>query len=358
MPPRKRYDENRLLNPDGFRHFRKSYSKTEARLSIAIACLLVLIGAWVYWRGLHPDPTLFANVVAGDAGAEDVVDRGPLPAKLAAAPFKETRIRKYGPKNVYEKINGREGYFKSYGFVALFTTLLKADNGTTVDVELYDLGKAENALGAYAGERGDNVKPSTYPNGMWNIDRNALLLTRGKLYLRAIGSDESSVVRTQLQHTQRVFAAADDSSAGGALPWAYRAFAKLGIESDRIEFVTSNALSFEFGKRVYTARLDDEGAQLFVSAAKDEKTAIALSKQYLGGFKSAGSPGRKGWYKDPYLPAFSTARHQGAFVLGAYRVSDIAAADKQLAALAKELSKLPPLAITEENSQADGEKKR
>jgi hypothetical protein len=114
------------------------------------------IGTWVAWRGAHPDPALFAS------GLEHLTvktppssDRTPFPPDLAVPGWQEGPVAHYDSTNLYVKIDGREDYYKSFGFKALHCVSLSSggDSALTVDVELFDLGTAANALGAYAGER-------------------------------------------------------------------------------------------------------------------------------------------------------------------------------------------------------------
>ena len=85
-------DEDRLFVRDGWRHYRRTYSRTEVRWGLAILACLGAIAAWVAWKGRHPDPALFADGTAllkaaappaAQAPAAEG-DRGPLPRELAA----------------------------------------------------------------------------------------------------------------------------------------------------------------------------------------------------------------------------------------------------------------------------------
>jgi hypothetical protein len=123
------------------------------------------------------------------AGAAGAVDRGPVPSGLARQGWYEGEITRFDYDNLFVKINGRDGFYKSFGFEMLYflSIVVTEDPGTVVDIELYDLGSAANAVGAYSGERSPGVSPVVGENGMKHIDRNALFLTQGRYYLRAIG---------------------------------------------------------------------------------------------------------------------------------------------------------------------------
>src|SRR5690606_41241682 len=110
--------------------------------------------------------------------------------------------------------------------------------------------------------------------------RNALFLTRGKYYVRAIGSDDSAVVKQQLAHLER--ALVDGMNGESQLPWAYELFVKkLEYVPAKVMYMPANALSFEFGRDVYTARGDGD-LLLFAVVEESDAAAGALATQFSG----------------------------------------------------------------------------
>ena len=357
--PPKRYDPNRLFNREGFVHYRRRYSKTEWRLGFAVGLGLLLVLLWVLHRGGQADPQLFAAFVrprssrgtptltpksSAQRAPAKAPARGPLPVGLAPQGWKEGPIAVFDPTNVYIKIDGREGYYKSFGFQQLHcATLQEASGERTIDLELYDLASAKNALGAYGGEQGAGQKSTYEPSGVSRIARNALYLARGKFYLRAIGSDESPQTRSALVALKGTFFNAAGLG-GSALPWAYRLFGGLGITPSQITYFKENAFSFEFGRDVYAARIDSAGSQLFVVATAGTKAAHSLAARFLKEFGSYGErvAGPKGehWIKDRYIGALSTARAVRRWVIGVRATPDLKVRPR-LQALALALATLP-----------------
>ena len=310
--------EDRLFNPQGRRIYRKSYSLAEVRIGAVIVLLLAVISAWVVWRGRNPDPALFEiSLESLDAGVA-IVERGPLPAELAPPGWHETGIAHFDASNLYEKIDGREGYYKALGFQRLhFASIVSDANASTVvDIELFDQGTSANALGAYAGERPPDAV-AIGDDGKSVIARNALFMTRGKYYVRAIGPDESEPVVALLRHLQQRFASLQDE----ALPWGYAVFTgALGFDAGRVSYMPEDAFSFGFARNVYAARLDDDATELFLTVASDDASATALADQFTQGFLSygsaAGESGGVAWVKDRYLGGISGAQTAGSWVLG------------------------------------------
>lgn len=357
----KRHDPDRLFNPDGFRHYRRGYSLVELRWGLVTLGLMAAILAWVLYRGAHPDPALFAALVppatrggpasaylskpvGGAPHARKPARRGPLPTKLAPAGWKEGSPAHFDAKNVYEKINGRESYYKSFGFTGLSCLLLKHEgSGATIDIELFDQGQPRNALGAYAGERGEGQKDRVVAGGVARLVRNALYLTRGRFYLRAIGSDESPTVKAALRHVETRFVGAK-GSAGATLPWAYALLAKVGVETSAISYEKENAFSFDFAKDVYAGRLGAEGPQLFITSTSGDAAAKVLASRFRKGFASYGDAAGKrapGWTKDQFIGAFSTAVAAGRFVIGVRAAPKLAPARGLLAKLKEAVRAMP-----------------
>lgn len=370
------HSEDRLFNPNGRKHFRRTYSLIEVRYSLLALGVLAAIGAWVAWRGANPDPEILAlesNLLAegtadaperarrmgtgsGDGagagqgaavaagGAGDTGDRGPVPAGLAAPGWRERGVTAFSRANLYEKINGRASYYEAFGVEALhFITLLHGeDEAVTVDIEMYDMGKLANALGAYAGERQPGATPELADGTIGHTARNATFLVRGRFYVRAIGADESETVQAQLAHLRTALAAGIDSE---PLPWAYSLFVAAGADPAKVAFLPENAFSFGFARNVYTAGLTDDGAELFVVASKDEAAAKALATQFAEGFlsygKDAGRAGGIPWIEDMYLATLAGATTRGALVLGIRGAPDRAFAEKSLAGLLTAAETLP-----------------
>lgn len=369
--------ERRVLNPRPFRVFRKSYSVTEAKVGAVVLLGLAALAAWVVWRGAHPDPGLFADPAATAVGsvaiadvegrrapegpsvagasnadpsgaapsgaAATAVDRGALPASLALPGWKERTVSRFDAENLYVKINGRADFFLSRGFRSLTFVTLEGPSGTAVDVELYDLGSTENALGAFAAEKPPEAKASSSGGTSWYVARNALFLARGESYARAIGSDESPAVLAQLESLRKAF---EGGIAAGEKPWTVALFADaLGLPPDRLQYAAENAFSFGFAKNVTSATLDDGETELFVLPAGDAAKAKALSAKFEEGFLSYGekvAAAGASWVKDRYLSTFSRTVAAGTMVVGVRGAQDLAKGAEALARLEKAVLALPP----------------
>lgn len=324
--------ETRVLNPRPRRHHRPTYSLLEVRIGAGVVALLVAIAGGIAWMGARPDPELFAEVAAFELPAPPV-ERGALPSGLAADGWREGPLSRFQEKNLYEKINGRADFFTSRGFQSLTFASLSGAGGT-VDVEFYDMGSAENALGAFSAERPPETRASMSDGTSFYVARNAMFLARGRHYVRLLGSDEGPAVRAQLDHVRR---ALEGGLAAGERPWSHALFADaLGLLPDRIAYEKENAFSFGFAKDVHVGLLLDGETEAFVAPAADAAAARELAKRFEEGFLSYGERDTRAgvvWIKDRYLGSFTRVAVEGAMVVGvrgAARIEDAAATLEKL----------------------------
>ncbi len=318
---------------------------TEVRIGAAIVLVLGLIAGWIAWKGAHPDPALFdvsATLLPSPAPA---TDRGPLPEGLAGPGWSAGRISRFDASNLYEKINGREDFYKALGFEHLTFQSLASDEdpAVTVDIELFDLGSAPNAIGAFAGERSAEAPAVIAEGGLVQLARNALIMTRGRYYARAIGSEESPRIMTQLEHVKRALASGLPAE---ELPWAYALFVgELGIDPGRISFTPENAYSLGFARNVYAALGDDQETESFVIATPDPAAARSLAARFAAGFlelgTAAGTRAGVAWVKDRYIGAIAGARAERAFVVGVHGAPDVDSAARALGQVVAAIGRLP-----------------
>ena len=328
------------------KHFRRTYSTREVGVGALLLLVLGLVAAWVAWRGAHPDPEL-STAVPLEHRAPSSVDRGPLPAGLAPARWREQRVAVFDPSNVYEKIDGREGYYKSFGFQRLHALTLVAPGGEpTVDVELYDLGSPQNALGAAAGEIPASASPRLRDGTLSLVERNALYLARGKYYLPAIGSAESAAVREVLDALERRFSTALPAA---AVPFSYDLFVPLGVAPGKVSYLAENAFSFGFASAVHLGQLPDGDTELFAVVAPSPAEARALAQRFNRAFaeygKPAGASGAVSWAEDRYLSRISGAGAAGRLVLGVHSAADVQTARALHEKLVSRAASLPDSAL-------------
>ena len=118
---------DRIFNRDAWRHYRRTYSRTEFRVGLELLALLVLIALWVAWKGANPQPGLYELPGGLYEQAEEGPGRGPLPEAMAPLGWCEGLVSEYDAGNLYEKINGRADYYLSFGFERLWVISIRPE---------------------------------------------------------------------------------------------------------------------------------------------------------------------------------------------------------------------------------------
>jgi hypothetical protein len=370
-------EDDRLLVRDGWKHYRRTYSLTEVRWGLVTAGAMALILGWVIWKGSRPDPSLHGDATAlleaagkpavelavqvpvappvtgapspgSAAPVAAAVGRGPLPRGLAGSGWTEDKVVQFDEENLYIKIDGRADYFRAFHFKRLYSVVLTSSTNSalTVDVEMYDVSNAPNALGAYSGERPPNAKVEVTDAGLHHFDRNALYLARGPYYIRVIGSDETPEIAEKLKQIAEKML----SDVGGEpLPWAYGLFiGQMGLGADRITYSAKNAFSLGFADDVWAVRPQgkETDLELFVSARASADAARKLANQLRGAFlelgSAAGKAGTVALVKDQFLGLFSAATSSDQFTFGVRGAPSAQAAGVELERVRKALAGAPP----------------
>jgi hypothetical protein len=338
--------KDQVFNDKLGRHYRRTYNKREVSWGAGVLVGLMAVGGWVVWRGDNPDPELFKAAPELPRRGPAEVDRGPLPAELAPEGWSERGLATFGPDNVYEKINGREGFYKSFGFVSLaFVSVSDPEDETRgVDVEIYDLGEDANATGCLTAEAGADRPPTVRDGGLYRAEANARFMTRGRYYVRLIASDDSPRSHAALEALEASLVSALPA---GELPWAFTLLAgALGVPPADIAFQTEDAFSLSVGERVHVGEIDEDGTALYLSVTGGDAAAVeARAAAFRKGFARLGEekPDASGrpWIEDRYLSRVSTAAAAGPFVAGVYSAADLEAGAAALERLLKALEEMP-----------------
>ncbi|MGF1508958.1 MAG: DUF6599 family protein [Myxococcota bacterium] len=332
-------DSDRLFIKKPWKHYRRRYSSRETQLGAFVLFLLLSLAAWVVWMGTNPDPELFTAAPGQANRSPKVADRGPIPPDLAPDDFTESSFSRFGPDDLYEKINGRESYYKSFGFEQLYFVGIRHDSDPTltVDVEIYDQGTPENALGAFSGELAEGSEVVMEQGMMHALRRNAFVMVRGPYYVRAIGSLEGEPVAPVFASVKAGMSRLE----AAPLPWAYDIFVgSLGVAPQEVRYLPQAAFSFDFATEVYAGLMDDQETEAFVRFAPD--SAAVLAERFNAGFEEYGSPISEGWVQDRYLGRVSGARARDEFVVGVRNAASASAGEEILGRVSEALDGLSP----------------
>lgn len=353
---------------------RSFYSLREIQIGFVILLILGGVLAWVLHRGANPDPNLFAfkdslltnkgkdvpvykrpvepwvepgSVRAGGAGKP--ADLGPFPEGVVSEGWRVAKPPEmFDESNLYIKIDGREGFYKSYGFKKLHCLALVSTTkpDLSIDIELFDLGNLQNALGAFSAEISDPATTVTaQPGGLSYLTRNGCCLAQGPFYARIIGSDDQELIRQKVATLRDAFIAALPRE---TMPWAYELFVGgLKLSPAVIQYQHEDAFSYGFATDFYSATVGKEDTEVFVSRRKSINEALDLAAKLAEGFAGNGRklPSAKDvvLVQNDYAKAVDAVRAHGVFVTGVRLAKTAEEATQWLERLTSELDKRPNL---------------
>jgi len=330
---------------------RPFYSMAEFQAGVIILLLLAAVLGWVLWRGAHPDPALFSAPeleasakpameiyeppvepwiepgsarMAPASGAGSALE--PFPASVVSDGWRiAAPVEMFDETNLYNKINGREGFYKGFGFQKLHFLGLVSERtkNLTIDIELFDQGSAENAIGALAAEASNPESPPRLEQGgLVYATRNGGFLSRGKYYARLVGSEDDPSIREKIA---QLLPALRDGLPGADLPWAFALLAgELGLPAGKVRFERENVFSFGFATAFYLVKIPDAEAEIYVSRRGSEAEAAALAGKLIQGFAEygkpvdppTGAPDGARFLRHDYLKTIDAVASTGAFVIG------------------------------------------
>ncbi len=380
-------------------------SRPREKLVIA-AILFGLLGVagWVRDRGNRPNPELFRPSERSPAGTP-AVRLAPRPGHPVISETasvsdllgtglcgpgwqRDGEVQSFGPDNLYEKIDGREGLYKSYNFRELWA--VSYDSSTSpaarLDVEVFLQGSPLDAYGVLATER-QGLTTRAPAAADRTVTPNGLYFLAGAHYVRLVGSEASPRVEAALAAAAGKLAGlapvatstpssaplpspAGPAAAAGASPllpsgmleapdsWspASNPLLSLGADPATLQYQAQDGLGQEYFKGIYLASLPAGPARVtaFLFAAPDAAAASSICARYRSFLATQGKPATEpqlahappGTFavKVALLDTWEWVFVAGRFVAGVTEADDPEAAGVACALLGKALGARPQAA--------------
>lgn len=327
----------------------KKPGRIEARLSLAVLVILMIVAGSVWLRQFKLNPAVVAlqpeaqtkGLSSGDAQMP-VID---IPGS-DISPF--SRPEHFTPETLYEKIDGRADLYLASGFVSLATQRFLPGGGTDswVEVFIYDMATPANAFSVFSMQRRqdgqpDDIAPNAYRTG------NALFLVQGKYYLELIGTDASATLQRTMNALARRFIDQHGGAAIARTP-GDGLFPTAGIVAGTMQLISTNAFGYAELDRIYTARYLIDGTPLtaFVSDRQTAAAASALAQTYdrlLVTYGAAPVDMSIPIADATALKLFDTYEiivARGAYFAGVHEATDLTVAERLAAQLAEHLTRM------------------
>lgn len=299
-----KYGPDRVLNPIRRRIFRTRITPAENAVSAALLACLAIAGLWILLQRDRYDPAerditiealgegrirevaYRAPLVrwrepgaAGPGGAEAAptgVDLGIFPPAIAAGGWQvDGRVETYDPTTLYEKINGQAEQYLKFGFRQLhFVTL--ARESTFLNVELYDQGEFQNALGVFASQRDAEREVirhgavSFYPTSVGAIG------IADRFFFKLTANEAGESVRRKTEEILSLLPGIATGGAGASAPFAILT-QQLDVPFEGVAYAKENALQYDFFADVWFGEpAGAGGARVFLHRAPDPQAAERL----------------------------------------------------------------------------------
>ena len=188
----------------------------------------------------------------------------------------------YEPDNLWEYINGQADFFIDYGFQRVDTAEYRNDGESlSVVVEVYRMGRPQEAFGIFAAERTADDRPAAIGSGAF-VGANTLGFWQGSHYVKVTTFEEGPTVQPLM-----LGMAAEMSSRlpeDGSQLKTLELFPDEGLAAGSERFIPKNFLGQPYLAVVYrvdTVRSGDE-MQLFIAEAASPAKALSHFESLAG----------------------------------------------------------------------------
>jgi hypothetical protein len=366
---RKRVDpRNRVLTDRPRKIFRHYIGPSEILFGVFFIAFTIAMGAWFYLQRDQYDPedrdismdVLLAQQVQdrlwepplqrwvepgtlAAPGAAPGVDLKIFPASVLSDGWvDDSRVEIFDWENLADKINGQETQYKAFGFQSLhFLGIAQPDQDLIVNIELYDMGSFQNALGIFAAQRSAGSRVEKHGSAYLYLTEVGALGIADKYYFKFTGNEESDLIR---QHALKVVIDfASSLEGGGAVPKGFALLADgLGIEFSGIAYQPEDVFQYAFAKDFWFGTKTAGGNEkYFVHQAATEDEAVALIEQILEehqwDYTLVSREGTRAVLEHDFLKTYFSIDHKGDFVFGVDQAPDVEDASQSLETLAAKL---------------------
>lgn len=323
--------------------------KTETCIGFFIITVLVGIAAIVLTAQSRYDPSLFraleikgyADSRPGQAGLSSTASR-----ELAA--FAPEGIVPLGDGEIFDsntlsdKINGKAELYLSAGFVRLATQRFsrKSDQGSWLEVFVYDMGNLKNAFSVYSVQKRKDSRKSDIGTFAYSTE-NALFFVNGSKYVEVVSAD-SGMAEEMDQIAGKLIASEPAQTAEGM---EFVFFPSESLDETSISLHMSDVFGFDRLDQVYTARyrVGETEVSAFLSKRHTPDESAALAAEYCkflaenGGVELGEVSGIPGSRLFQVFDTYEAVLHVGVFFAGTHEVETRSGAEEIAGRLYKKL---------------------
>jgi len=299
--------KERVFNQRKRRVFRTQIPTAEVVFGAVFVLIVIGMGWWFLAKRDDFDPTErdISMELMEEGSVQDTLYRTPLerwsdpsqaasasaatidlgvfpPAVLDGGWTEATRVQEFDESNLYEKINGAAPQYFQYGFVRLhFVGVERAAEGLELNIELYDMGAFENALGIFAAQRDADQVLDERGNVHYYATTVGAIGVVGPYYFKLTGNEETPAVTDKANQILDTFSALPGGDAKP--PQAFTVLRDvLGIPFAGIWFEKSDVFQFQFATDFWFGKPDiGQDLRYYIHKAESDEAARTLFDQLL-----------------------------------------------------------------------------
>lgn len=204
-----------------------------------------------------------------------------VPAKIAGGFSLAGPIERYGPANLWKKIDGAADLFISYDFRELLAANYSRPGAELpeLEVSIYEMGTDLNALGVYLAERSEDVQELDIGWGGY-VTGDGLFFHKGPYYVKIVDLSEEGTLgkaaRELARYVDRRIKARERAVA------EMEVFPSEGRVPGSLLYIHRDAFGHGFLQGVFKADYKVEGrtATLFYCRCKDAEQLLAKYRDY------------------------------------------------------------------------------
>ncbi len=356
----RRGSKEKVFNDRNRKVFRKSISHTEVGFSIFFVVFTAAMGWWFLAQRDNFDPGErdISMEVLNEQSVKDNLYRPPLlrwiepgtvQAATGAAPDLGIiptgilvdgwqvpgRLEEFDNTNLYEKIDGQEVQYKSFGFQHLyFVGFEKPDATLEVSLELYDMSEFKNALGIFAAQKSEGAQIRKQGGSYYYLRPASGFGMTGKFYYKFVGNNDHPAVHDLVMNFVGAFE--PTASTGETAPFGFGVLAgDLGIGLETVEYQREDVFQYDFAKDFWFGKFDaNADMRVFLHQEVSEVAAAELFgkivEEHKYDYTVESEAGNNVVLKHDFLKTFATLNQKGTLVYGVENAPDAATATSTL----------------------------
>lgn len=278
------------------------------------------------------------HAYAGAPGAM-LMDTGFFPQDILAGHWDVgSRAETFDAGRMWEKINGAAEQYLQFGCKNLhYISLKKQDEELELNIEMYDMGAFQNALGIFSIQRDEYTEVSTDgPIQFYDTTAGAIGIT-GPFYIKVAGDQASEELVRKAKQIIKAVAEMDEAKSG--LPKALQVFSDvLDIPFAQISFEKSDVFQYGFANNFWFAQPDSEkDLKYFVHEGESEedikKLYDLLVENFLYDYEEVSKTDNEIVMKHLFLEVYLVISMNGNTLYGVDGVEEFETLDSHLAVL-------------------------